>query len=90
MAADPPRWREVMTRYRAPTELRTTDQGRAFTVVTDEAGDLQITPHSTGKPRKLKQAEFERALPLIGTNAAQAATQNSSYIEAILDDLRRG
>lgn len=90
MGSIPPRWREVMLRYRVPTELRTTDQQKPFTVVTDDKGDLRITPHSSGKPRTLKQTEFERALPLIGTSAAQSATQNSSYIEAIVDDLRRG
>lgn len=89
MGSSAPRWREVMLRYRAPAELRTTDQQRPFTVVTDDNGDLQITPHSSGKPRKLKQAEFERALPLLGTSAVQAATQNSSYIAAIVEDFRR-
>lgn len=52
---------------------------------------LIITPR-TGRQRRISQAEFERSLPRLDGAARAAlmkATYNSSYIEAIVDDLGR-
>ena len=81
-----PRWREICFRYRVPTELRTRARGLPFSVVTD-GDNLRITPESTGKPRPITQREFERGVALLGITSITAATQNASYIEAIVLDL---
>jgi hypothetical protein len=52
---------------------------------------LIITP-SSGVARPINQADFERTLPLLGgadRSALPQASFNSSYIEALVDDLRR-
>ena len=86
MAHPLPRWREICFRYRVPKDLRTRARELPFTVITD--GDaLQITPESTGKTRPLTQREFERGVALLGSSSITAATQNASYIEAIVLDL---
>lgn len=52
---------------------------------------LVITPAS-GRPRRITEREWERSLPLLdraGRGLLQEASFNSSYIEAIVDNLRR-
>ena len=83
-------WTDVLARYRIPTGLRTRSRQAAFTVVA-VGNTLRVTPDSTGCSRMLTQADFERSVLLLGHAArgeVNAASRNSSYVEAILADLR--
>jgi hypothetical protein len=51
---------------------------------------LVITPAS-GLPRRITEAEWERAVPLLGRSGRSRlieATFNSSYIAAMVEDLK--
>lgn len=86
--ADEPNWRVAMGRYRTPRVLHTRARGRSFTV--EAAKDhLVITPE-TGRERRVSAAEFLKVIPLMTSNSRVellALTFNSSYLEAIADDL---
>jgi hypothetical protein len=87
-----PDWREVLDRYRTPTRLRTVAR-EAPVIVVRSGDDLTITPGSTVQSRRLTRADFERAAPLLGgagRGEVNEASRNSSYVEAILADVRRG
>jgi hypothetical protein len=84
-----PAWTDVLARYRTPTELLTRARRRPFRVAS-VGQSLVVTP-STGHERTITEREFERAVPLIdrsGRGPLQTATFNSSYVEAVIDDLR--
>jgi hypothetical protein len=81
----------ILARYKTPRELATRARRRPFQV-TSVGSALVVTP-STGRPRKLHEHEFEQAVPLIDgatRGPLQSATYNSSYVEAIVDDIRGG
>ncbi len=85
-----PTWRDALLRYRTASDLVTGARRVPFSVQTIGAA-LIVTP-STGRQRRISQVEFERSLPLLdgaGRAALMEVTYNSSYIEAIVDDLRR-
>jgi hypothetical protein len=82
-------WRAALARYRLSTQLETRARQAPFSVTTD--GEALIITPSTGRPRRLTEGQFERSLPLMdraGRGQLVEATFNSSYIEAIVDDLR--
>jgi hypothetical protein len=84
-----PAWQQALARYREPRALRTRARGRPFTVASG-ADELRITP-DWGTTRRMFAAEFTAAVPLIGRADRQEllkVTWNSSYLEAIVDDLR--
>ena len=61
-------------------------------MVQAEGAALVVTPAS-GRPRLITEREWERSVLLVDRAARGALTEatfNSSYIEAIVDDLRRG
>ena len=69
----------------------TTRVRRASFEVASTLSALLVTPAS-GHSRRITEREWERAIPLLnraGRAALTAATFNSSYVEAIVDDLRR-
>ena len=81
---------DLPTRYRTPRELATRARRRPRFRVASVGAALVVTP-STGRPRAMNEHEFVRAVPLIDgatRGPLQAATYNSSYIEAIIDDIR--
>lgn len=83
-------WRAALLRYRTPTDLVTRARRRPFSVRTDGAA-LIVTP-ATGKPRPITERQWERSVPLLGRagrGVLLEASFNSSYIEAIVDDLRQ-
>jgi hypothetical protein len=85
-----PTWSEVLDRYRTPTRLQTRARRTGFSVVSTEE-NLHITPDSSGVQRNLTRADFETAAPLLGRSGrgeVNAASRNSSYVEAILRDFR--
>jgi hypothetical protein len=85
-----PAWPAILARYRAPAELVTRAQRRPFRV--ESVGSSLVVTPSTGRARTIHAHEFERAIPLIDRPArapVQAVTFNSSYVEAIIDDIRR-
>jgi hypothetical protein len=87
-----PGWSAVLARYRTPTRLRTVARQAPF-IVQAAGNDLIITPESSDRTRPIRQDEFERAAPLLGGNGrgeVTEASRNSSYVEAILADFRRG
>lgn len=84
-----PAWRAILDKYRTPKELATRARRRPFLVAS--VGSALIVTPSTGRPRTMHEREFARAIPLIDGPARgplQAATYKSSYIEAIVDDIR--
>lgn len=85
----PPPWSQVLARYRAPRRLATRARRAAFVVVA--AGEaLRVTPESSGRARNVTRADFERAAPLLdraGRGEVNEASRNSSYVEAILEDI---
>jgi hypothetical protein len=85
-----PTWRETLLRYRTGRELATRVRRSPFWTETAGA-TLVITPR-TGRPRLISKGEWERSVPMLdraGRRAAlQESTFNSSYIAAIVDDLR--
>ena len=85
-----PAWPTVLERYRTPTRLRTVARQAPFVVVAS-GEDLRVSPDSSGRYRTLTRADFERAAPLLGRHGrteVNEASRNSSYVEAILADLR--
>jgi hypothetical protein len=83
-------WRAALARYRLSRQLETRARQAPFSVTT--AGEALIITPGTGRPRRLTGDQFERSLPLIdraGRGQLVEAILNSSYIEAIVDDLRR-
>ena len=83
-------WALAVARYRVPTRLTTRARRAGFTVVAIR-GVLRITPDSTGRPRDLTRSDFERSVPLlghVGRGEVNDASRNSSYVEAILLDIR--
>lgn len=84
-----PVWRAILDRYRTPKELATRARRRPF-LVASVGSSLVVTP-STGRPRTMHEGEFARAVPFIdgpSRGPLQSTTYNSSYIEAIIDDIR--
>jgi hypothetical protein len=85
-----PTWQDALLRYRVPRDLVTRARRAPFRV--QSVGSiLSVTP-SSGLARPINQTQFERSLPLLdhaGRAALMAVTFNSSYVEAIVDDLRR-
>jgi len=85
----PPTWQVALARYRIQRRLQTRARKAAFDVLTVGPA-LTVTPR-TGSLRRVTQSEFERSLPLLdraGRSELLDASFNSSYIEAIVDDLR--
>ena len=85
-----PSWQLAVTRYRVRRELVTRARRRPFYV--EASGNALVVTVATGSQRRITESEFELSLPLIdhvGRGPLQEATFNSSYIEAIVDDLRR-
>lgn len=88
MTTSLPAWQAILARYKTPKELATRARRRPFRVAS-VGSSLVITP-STGSPRTVHEREFARAIPLIDgptRGPLQAATYNSSYVEAIVDDI---
>lgn len=82
-------WREATLRYRIQRELVTRARRAPFTVET-LGSSILVIPRS-GRPRKITERQWERSLPLLertGRAPLLQASFNSSYIEAIVDDLR--
>jgi hypothetical protein len=85
-----PRWELAVARYRVPRRLATRARGASFEVVS--AGPALLVTPSSGHPRRITEREWELAVPLLnraGRAALTEATFNSSYLEAIVEDLRR-
>ena len=85
-----PTWQDAVLRYRVPRDLATPARRAPFRVRLVGSA-LSVTP-SSGRARLIHQSEFELSLPLLdhaGRSDLVEATFNSSYIEAIVDDLRR-
>lgn len=85
-----PTWQDALLRYGVPRDLVTRARRAPFRVQSVGSA-LSVTP-SSGHARPIYETEFERSLPLLdhaGRAALVAASFNSSYIEAIVDDLRR-
>ena len=85
-----PAWNLALARYRVPRRL-TTPMPRASFEVASAASALLVTPAS-GHSRRITKREWERSVPLLnraGRAILTEATFNSSYIEAIVADLRR-
>ncbi len=86
---DDARWSDALTRYCSSRMLSTRARNRPFEVRSG-SDELVITPE-TGRSRRVFAPEFLRSLALIDTGSRQellAVTFNSSYLEAIADDLR--
>ena len=82
-------WQQAVGRYRVPRTLHTRSRHRPF-MVSSGADELRITPE-TGTTRRVFEAEFSASVPLIDHVERQEllrVTWNSSYLEAIIDDLR--
>jgi len=85
-----PTWRDALLRYRTPRDLVTRARRAPFSV--QSVGSALIVTPSSGLARPINQSQFEHTLSLLGgadRSALQQASFNSSYIEAIVDDLRR-
>jgi hypothetical protein len=84
-----PTWAVALERYAMPLELHTRARGSEFKVEARD-GALVITP-DTGRPRRVFAAEFLQVASIIDSASRrelQAVTFNSSYLEAVLTDLR--
>lgn len=84
-------WSAALARCRVPRQLETRARKRPLRVEAVRAA-LVVTP-GTGSARRITRAQFEDSPPLIdgsGRGPLLEASFNSSYIEAITDDLRRG
>ena len=81
-------WNAALARYRSPRQLK--NRGHAtFEVRTVE--DVLIVRPSDGAERRIAEAEFVVAVPLLDRpNRTELLnmTFNSTYIRAIRDDLR--
>jgi hypothetical protein len=78
-----------MLRYRTRRVLATRARRATFSVQIQGAA-LVVTP-ATGRPRRITESDWERSLPLLdhaNRGPLQEASFNSSYIEALVDDLR--
>jgi hypothetical protein len=85
-----PTWRAALLQCRTFRNLVTRARHAPFSV--QSVGSALIVVPSSGLLRRITQAQFERSLPLIdgaGRAPLLEASYNSSYIEAIVDDLRR-
>jgi hypothetical protein len=85
-----PTWQDALLRYHVPRDLVTRARHAPFKVQSVGSA-LSVTP-SSGLARPIYKTQFERSLPLLGHAGRAAlleASFNSSYIEAIVDDLRR-
>ena len=85
-----PTWQDALLRYGVPRDLVTRARRAPFRVQSVGSA-LSVTP-SSGHARPIYETEFERSLPLLdhaGRAELVHASFNSSYIEAIADDLRR-
>ena len=85
-----PTWHDALLRYRTRRSLLTRARRAPFSVQSVESA-LIVTP-SSGLLRRITQTQFDRSLPLIdgaGRASLLEVSFNSSYIEAIADDLRR-
>ena len=83
-------WGGVLARYRTPRRLVTRARRAPFEVVS--VGDALIVTPASGRARPITERQWERSLPLLdraGRAPLLEASFNSSYIEAIADDLRR-
>jgi hypothetical protein len=83
-------WPDALLRYRIRRELTTRARRAPFSV--QSVGSALIVTPSSGLPRRITESQFERSVPLIdgaGRAPLLEASYNSSYIEAIVDDLRR-
>ncbi|MHB8959419.1 MAG: hypothetical protein ACYDAN_07310 [Candidatus Limnocylindrales bacterium] len=86
-----PTWSGALSRYRLRRDLVTRARQAPFAV--QATGSALIVTPGSGLERRITQAQFERSVPLIGLAGRAAlleASYNSSYIEAIVDDLRQG
>ena len=86
-----PAWHDALARYRAPRRLETLARRAPFDVVS--VGETLIVTPASGKARPITERQWTRTLPLLegaGRAPLIEASFNSSYIEAIVDDLRRG
>lgn len=84
-----PTWHTALNRHSVPRALATRARRRPFSV--ESAGAALIVAASTGTCRRITQRQFEESLPLVDhapRAPLQAVSRNSSYIEAILDDMR--
>lgn len=89
MTRSVPAWPAILARYKTPRDLATRARRRPFQVAS-VGSSLVVTP-STGRLRTIHEHEFARAVPLIDgptRRPLQSATYNSSYVEAIIDDIR--
>jgi hypothetical protein len=85
-----PTWRAAFLRYRTPRGLVTRARRAPFSV--QSVGSALIVTPSSGLARPINQSQFERTVPLLEGADRSALPQtsfNSSYIEAIVEDLRR-
>jgi hypothetical protein len=85
-----PAWHTALLRYQERSDLATRARRAPFSV--QSVGSALIITPSSGLQRRITQAQFERSLPLIdgaGRAPLLEVSYNSSYIEAIVDDLRR-
>jgi hypothetical protein len=85
-----PTWQDALLRYRVPRDLVTRARRAPFSV-RSVGSAISVTP-SSGHARAIHQTEFARSLPLIDRAdraPLQEASFNSSYLEAIVDDLKR-
>jgi hypothetical protein len=83
-------WRGALARYRLSSRLETRARQAPFSITSD--GDALVVTPGTGHPRRITEVQFERSLPLIdraGRAQLLEVSFNSSYIEAIVDDLRQ-
>lgn len=82
-------WTQALARYQVSRQLLTRARRVGFEVRT--SGNSLVVRTSTYRERRISEAEFERAVPLLdraGRADVQSVTFNSSYVEAIRDDLR--
>lgn len=90
MANSSATWSAALRRYAKPTHLRTLARARGFTVIAD-GPILRVAPDVSGLWRPVTQSQFDRSLGMLGRagrGELQEASWNSSYIEAIVADLR--
>ena len=86
-----PAWADALIRYRTRRDLMTRARHAPFTV--QAVGSALIVTPGSGHGRRITQAQFEASLPLIDRvdrGPLQEVSYHSSYLEAIVDDLRRG
>ena len=85
-----PSWSTAITRYGSSRRLLTRARKQPFDVAA--VGQVLVVTASTGRKRRITKGEWDRVIPLLDLAARvdlTAATFNSSYLQAIVDDLRR-